>query len=310
MSERRTLKPRDLPGLAKPISPVALGFEFFEDLEGARPLLDSFVEAGGNLLDTAHIYGLGTTETVLGEWLAGSGVRDDCVIIGKGAHSPDCHPEAVSQQLDLSLERMNTDYIDIYFLHRDNPDVPVGEFVDAMDAEVRAGRIRGPVGGSNWTMERMEAAIDYARQNGKQAPGVLSNNFALAEMLHPIWPGCVSASGASWRRWLSERQMPNFAWSSQARGFFTERAGRDKTEDAELVNTWYSEENFARRDRAVALAEKLGRSPIHIALAYVLAQPFPSIPLVGPRTLEELADSLSALDLALSPEDAAWLADG
>ena len=77
-------------------------------------------------------------------------------------------------------------------MHRDNPDVPVGEFVDAMDAEVKAGRIRGPIGGSNWTRERLDAAIDYARANGKTELGALSNNFSLAEMVDPIWPGCVA----------------------------------------------------------------------------------------------------------------------
>ena len=86
--------------------------------------------------------------------------------------------------------------------------------------------------------------------------------------------------------------MPNFAWSSQGRGFFTDRAGRDKRDNEELVRVWYSDKNFGRRDRAIELAERLGKSPIHVALAYVLAQPFPSVPLIGPRTLGELDDSL------------------
>jgi aryl-alcohol dehydrogenase-like predicted oxidoreductase len=101
--------------------------------------------------------------------------------------------------------------------------------------------------------------------------------------------------------------MPNFAWSSQGRGFFTERAGRDKHDSEELVRVWYSEKNFGRRDRAIELAERLGKSPIHVALAYVLNQPFPSVPLIGPRTLGELDHSLSAIDIELSPQDLAWL---
>jgi aryl-alcohol dehydrogenase-like predicted oxidoreductase len=104
--------------------------------------------------------------------------------------------------------------------------------------------------------------------------------------------------------------MPNFSWSSQGRGFFTDRAGRDKRDNAELVRVWYSDANFARRDRAIELAGRLGKSPIHIALAYVLAQPFPSIPLIGPRTLGELDDSLEALDIELTPEDVRWLRNG
>jgi aryl-alcohol dehydrogenase-like predicted oxidoreductase len=192
-------------------------------------------------------------------------------------------------------------------MHRDNPDVPVGEFVDAMDREARAGRIRGPFGGSNWTMARMDEAIAYAERTGKQRPGALSNNFSLAEMLEPIWPGCITSSTDGWKAWLTARQVPNFAWSSQGRGFFTERAGRDRTDDAEMVRVWYSERNFSRRDRAIELAGRLGKEPIHVALAYVLAQPFPSIPLIGPRALGEFEDSLEALDIRLSPDDLLWL---
>ena len=97
-----------------------------------------------------------------------------------------------------------------------------------MDREVKAGLIRGPLGGSKWTMARMDEAIAYAERTGKQKPGALSNNFSLAEMLDPIWPGCVTASTYEWKAWLTACQMPNFAWSSQGRGFFTDRAGRDK----------------------------------------------------------------------------------
>ncbi len=70
---------------------------------------------------------------------------------------------------------------------------------------------------------------------------------------------------------------------------------------------WYNDQNFGRRDRAIELAQKLGQSPIHIALAYVLAQPFPSVPLIGPRTLGELDDSLKAFDIQLTPQQVCWL---
>lgn len=301
---------RALPGLERPASVVALGFEDFRTFSSASILLDAFFEQGGNLFDTAFHYAQGIPETLFGQWQRNRGVREDIVLIGKGAHTPFCIPEAIGKQLTISLERLQTDHVDVYFMHRDNPAVPVGEFVDAMDAEVRAGRIRGPFGGSNWTRERMEEAIAYAQRNGRQLPGVLSNNFSLAEMLVPLWEGCVASSDATSRAWLTARQMPNFAWSSQGRGFFTDRAGRDKRDNQELVRAWYSEGNFERRDRAIELARRLGKRPIHVALAYVLAQPFPSFPLIGPRTLGELDDSLEALDIALSPDDLDWLAFG
>ncbi|MDP9731697.1 UNVERIFIED_ORG: putative dehydrogenase/aryl-alcohol dehydrogenase-like putative oxidoreductase [Rhizobium sp. SORGH_AS260] len=303
-----TVPKRQIPGLAKPASVVALGFEFFPNFASASLTLDAFYEAGGNLFDTAYVYGGGKTEAIFSDWHTSRNVpREEIVLIGKGAHSPLCYPDMIAKQLDQSLERLKTDYVDVYFMHRDNLDVPVDEFVDAMDAEVRRGRIRGIFGGSNWTRERMDEAAAYAQKNGKQAPGALSNNFSLAEMLDPIWAGCVAASDDEWKEWLKSRQIPNFAWSSQGRGFFTERAGRDKHDDEEIVRVWYSDRNFVRRDRAIELAQKLGRHPIHIALAYVIAQPFPVIPLIGPRTIAELEDSLSALDIALTDEQVKWL---
>ena len=304
------IRKRSIPGLNKPASIVAMGFEDFRTFASGAIMLDAFWEAGGNLFDTAFVYGAGYTEKLLGEWQKNRGVRGDMVIIGKGAHTPLCYPDAIGKQLKVTLDRLQTDYVDIYFMHRDNLDVPVGEFVDAMDAEVKAGRIRGPFGGSNWTRERMDEAIAYAKRTGKRAPSALSNNFALAEMIEPIWAGCIAASDAPYKAWLTEHQIPNFSWSSQARGFFTARAGRDKRDNAELVNTWYSDGNFARRARAIELANKLGKSPIHVALAYVLAQPFPSIPLIGPRTLGELDDSIKAFDIRLTPEDLRWLENG
>ncbi|WP_018901640.1 aldo/keto reductase [Rhizobium sp. 2MFCol3.1] len=299
---------RAIPGISKPASVVTLGFEFFPNFAAASLTLDAFYEAGGNVFDTAFIYGGGKTESIFGDWHTSRNVnREGIVLIGKGAHSPLVYPDVIAKQLDQSLNRLKTDYVDIYFMHRDNTDVPVGEFVDAMDAEVKRGRIRGIFGGSNWTRERMDEAAAYAAKNGKLAPAALSNNYSLAEMLDPIWAGCVTSSTDEWKTWLNERQVPNFAWSSQGRGFFTDRAGRDKHDDEEIVRCWYSDRNFVRRDRAIELAGKLGRSPIHIALAYVIAQPFPVIPLIGPRTIAELEDSLSALDIKLTPEQVKWL---
>ncbi|AZO20864.1 oxidoreductase [Mesorhizobium sp. M1E.F.Ca.ET.045.02.1.1] len=301
---------RAIPGLPRQASLLALGFEDFRTFSSGSILLDAYFEAGGNLFDTGFVYGAGYTEALLGQWLRNRGVREQSVIIAKGAHSPLCYPDVIARQLAQTLDRLQTDHVDIYFMHRDNPDVPVGEFVDAMDREAKAGRIRGLFGGSNWMMERMDEAIAYAERTGKQKPGALSNNFSLAEMLEPIWAGCITSSTDAWKAWLTARQMPNFAWSSQGRGFFTDRAGRDRTDNEELVRVWYSEKNFGRRDRAIELAKRLGKSPIHVALAYVLAQPFPSVPLIGPRTLDELEDSLKALDIELTAEDVAWLDNG
>ncbi len=300
---------RRLPGSPIEASVLALGGANLETFTQAAILCDAFYEAGGNVLDSAWLYGHGRCDRLFGQWMESRGVRDDIVLIGKGAHSPLTYPDVIARQLTESLDRLKTGIIDFYFMHRDNPDVPIGEFVDAMDAELRAGRIR-VYGGSNWTRERMDAAFAYAEKNRRHPPGALSNNFSLAEMVHPVWAGVLAASDEAWKAWLRRRQIPLFAWSSQARGFFTERAGRDQRGDPELVNAWYSETNFARRDRAIEMAKRLGRTPLQVALAYCLHQDFPVIPLIGPLALSELEDSLRAVDIALTPEDVRWLEAG
>jgi aryl-alcohol dehydrogenase-like predicted oxidoreductase len=100
--------------------------------------------------------------------------------------------------------------------------------------------------------------------------------------------------------------MPLMPWSSQARGFFVRADPADKS-DSSLVRCWYSEDNFRRLERARELAARRGVQPIVIALAYVLCQPFPTLPLIGPRTLAETRVSMQALDVKLSPEELRWL---
>ena len=262
---------------------------------------DDYYARGGNTFDTAYVYGGGLQEKLLGQWIKNRGVREDISVIVKGAHTPLCTPEWLTKQLEESLGRLQTSYADIYMLHRDNLEVPVGEFVEVLNEHVKAGRIRA-FGGSNWTLARVAAANRYAAQKGLQGFSVVSNNFSLARMVDPVWAGCISASDKESRRWLKKHQLPLLAWSSQARGFFTDRAGPDKRDDEQLVRCWYSEDNFARRERAITLAKKKGVPPIAIAAAYVLAQPFPTFALIGPRIVSETVSSLVCLGVTLTPE--------
>ena len=298
-----------LPGIAPEVSRLGLGTAGFLSFAGAAPILDAFYEAGGTAFDSAFHYGAGRADSLVGHWLHDRGVRDQVVLVGKGAHTPNCNPEAVNTQLLQSLERLQTDHIDIYFLHRDNLDIPVSEWVDVLDEHYRAGRIR-TVGGSNWTPARFDEANAYARKQGRVQLRHLSNQFSLAEMLEPVWAGCLSASDDPSIDWLRSTGTSLFAWSSQARGFFTDRAGRDRRDDAALVRSWYSEENFARRDRAHELAGRKGSVLPAIALAYVLAQRLPIFALIGPLNLAELRSSLAALEATLTPEEADWLRRG
>jgi aryl-alcohol dehydrogenase-like predicted oxidoreductase len=298
-----------MPNVTASMSKLAMGTAGLSIYPQASAVFDAFFEAGGTTFDTAAHYGAGRADLLLGHWLQERGVRDQVAVIGKGAHSPNCFPEAVTRQLNESLERLKTDYIDVYFLHRDNPDVPVGEFVDVLNEHYQSGRIK-VFGGSNWTLPRMEEANSYAVKHGLEGFRVLSNQFSLAEMIEPVWPGCVSASDAEAVAWLKRTGVTLFGWSSQARGFFTDRGGRQNYDDPALVRSWYNDVYFARRDRAEALARKYSTTVPAIALAYNLAQDFALFPLIGPVTVDELRSSLAALNTPLTFEEANWLRTG
>jgi predicted dehydrogenase/aryl-alcohol dehydrogenase-like predicted oxidoreductase len=296
-----------IAGVEKQVSRLIMGVDNQPNLPHAAVMFDDYFERGGNTFDTAHIYGGGNHERLLGQWMKLRGVREQCVVIAKGAHTPYCDPTNIRIQFQQSLERLGTDHADLYIMHRDNLEVPVGEFVGVLNEFIRAGRVRA-VGGSNWTLERVAEANEYAKKNGLQGFSVVSNNFSLARMVNPPWGGCVSSSDPASRAWFEQHQLALLSWSSQARGFFLpERSAPDKTDDKELVRCWYAEDNFQRQARAIELARQKGVDPIVIAAAYVLHQPFPTFALIGPRMLGETRSSLRALEVSLSDRERKYL---
>jgi predicted dehydrogenase/aryl-alcohol dehydrogenase-like predicted oxidoreductase len=303
---QNNMKYGQLAGVEKPVSRLVMGVDNQSVWPHASVMFDDFFEQGGNCFDSAYIYGMGRCERMLGQWVKNRGIREQVVILDKGAHTPNCNPQALSAQFLESLERLQTDYVDVYMMHRDNLAVPVSEFVTVLNEHKNAGRMR-IFGVSNWSIERIQEANAWAAEHGMSGISVISNNFSLARMIDPVWAGCISASDAQSRAWLTETQMPIMPWSSQARGFFTGRAHPDDYSDAELVRCWYSADNFQRLERVNQLAQTRGVLPINIALAYVLNQPFPTFPLIGPRLLSETRTSLPALTVELAPEEVRWL---
>ena len=301
-----SMKYGSIAGVEKPISRLVMGVDNQTSWPHASVMFDDFFEQGGTCFDTAYLYASGACEKMLGHWVKNRGIREQVVLLDKGAHTPHCNPQALSKQLEESLTRLQTDYVDIYMLHRDNPDIPVGEFITVLNEQKHAGRMR-IFGASNWSIERVEEANRWAAEHGMSGFSVMSNNFSLARMIDPVWAGCISASDARSRAWFTEHQMPLMPWSSQARGFFTGRANPNDHSDAELVRCWYSEDNFRRLERVNAMAKERGVLPINIALAYVLCQPFPTFPLIGPRLLSETRTSFPGLDIQLTPQEVRWL---
>ena len=302
-----------IPGVVKAISRIVLGtlvFSPHREMTGEE-LLDDFFAAGGNAIDTAHAYGGGDRERVIGAWIKARDNRAEVFLIDKGAHPspkvprPRLNPQEIKCDLDESLDRLQTDYIDLYLLHRDDPQIPVATIIDYLNQEIESGRILA-FGASNWTHLRIQEANEYAAQNGLIGFVVSSSNLSLAVPMESMWPGVLSASEEA-QQWHRGNQFPLMSWSSQARGFFSGQFTPENRSDKNMVRVYYNRDNFERLKRGQELGSRKGFTAIQIALAYVIHQPYPTFPIVGPCTLDELDSSLEALKIELSNDEMRWL---
>tara|TARA_B100001029_G_scaffold144039_1_gene123981 strand:+ start:8276 stop:10267 length:1992 start_codon:yes stop_codon:yes gene_type:complete len=310
--DKKSMPTSRIKGIDKELSRVVFGCDNQSDTNHAFAMFDYYFNKGGNVYDTAYIYNNGKSDRYLGDWIKARNNRDEVVILGKGAHTPDCLPEKIRPQLEETLDRLSTNKLDIYCLHRDNPEIPIAEFMDSLN-ELRDEGLIDVLGASNWSLDRFKEANEYSNSKNISGFGVLSNNFSLARMLEPVWPGCFSCSEEDYRQYLIDNQIAIFPWSSQARGFFLktqEFEGAMHVANPNLQEqnrVWSDENNLERRQRCFELAEKKGFEPIEVALAFVLNQSFPTFPLIGPRNFFETESSLKAFDINLSNEEVAWL---
>ena len=314
-----------IPGLNKPVSRLIQGCARLtagteqHDFE----LLDAVWEAGGDTFDTARCYYAGESEKILGRWVASRGLREKVVLITKGAH-PTAEewnrvtPQCIANDIGESLDNLQTDTIDIYFLHRDNPETPVGPVIEALNAEVEKGRIRA-FGGSNWSCERLRAANDYARAHGLIPFAAGSPNFCLAERVKEPWGGCISFNLPKDREalaWYESEKLPLFAWSSLAAGFFSDRFAKDGLDsfteylDRVCIDAYCYDSNYERLERARDLAARKGVTIPQIALAYVLSHSVRPFALLGCQSGSEFIENAHALDIPLTADERAWLEAG
>ena len=299
-----------IAGIDKPVSRLVIGSMVVhtDRLPFSFELLDHFYSLGGNAIDTAYVYGGGGSEPAVGRWIRERGLRDQIVLVVKGAATTDAAPDLITREMAESLDRLGLDHADLYLMHRDNPSVPVGEFVDCLNGHREAGRIRA-YGGSNWTPERLGAANAYAEAHGLPGFAASSPNFSLARWNEPMWGGCVTASDPASRAWYARSQMPLLAWSSQASGFFTGRFRPEAPESAgDVARVWYNDDNWERLRRAQEVGAKHGVTALQVALAYVLCQPHLNLfALIGPQSTDETRTSAQALAVSLSPEERRFL---
>jgi aryl-alcohol dehydrogenase-like predicted oxidoreductase len=307
-----------IEGLSRPLPRIIFGTLPLVNTDAKTlSLLDSVMEAGCHAFDTAHAYGQGASEQVLGDWMQTRGNRSDVIVIDKGAHPAAegnrVDPENIRQDLEESLCRLKTDYIDLYLLHRDDPAVAVGPIIEILNDLNNEGKIV-LFGASNWTQKRLQEANEYAQISGLSAFSVASNQYSLAIQYDDPYPGTLSINGASDdSAWYKQTQFPLLAWSSLARGFFSGKFNRDNL-DAFIdpqslisIRCYAREDNFIRLNRARQLAEQRGATVPQVALAYVFQTGLNCFAVTGSLDPVHFRKNIESLEIDLTEEEVSWL---
>ena len=316
-----------IPGTPLCVSAVCLGTAKFgaqTDEKSAHRLLDAFYDGGGRMLDTANVYGRGVdgtnlSERIVGRWLRRGG-HSGMIVATKGGHYDFQTPERsrvtradVFADVEESLRALGVASIDLYWLHRDNPELPAGEIVEFCEELARAGKIRC-YGASNWTLPRLKEAQAYAAAHGCAGFCAVSNRFSLAEVPSD---GRADAAGlvttdAAYYRFHRESGFPLVPYSALAFGFFEKlrRAG------AAVLNGRLAVENRAglsepawqtldtpanarRYELLLAIAAETGLTMTDLAVAYHTSQPFTDIPVVAVSDETQLGELLRAASATL-----------
>ena len=299
------------------VSTFALGTMTFgaeTDEDGSHAQLDQFVEAGGNLVDTADVYSHGVSEEIIGRWLASrpADVRDTVVLatkgrfpMGSGANDLGLSRRHLQRALDDSLRRLGVDCVDLYQVHAWDPLTGLDETLRTLDDMVRAGKVRY-VGLSNFTGWQVQKAVATARARDLEVPVTLQPqyNLLVRELEWEVVPSCLDAG------------LGLLPWSPLGGGWLTGKYRQDTRptgatrlgEDPERGVEAYDRRSTQQRTWDVVnavrqVAERRGESMAQVALAWLRDRPGVSSVILGARTTEQLKDNLGAADVRLGPED-------
>jgi len=255
------------------------------------------------------------SEKTIGQWLRQRGSRDKVILATKGAHPeistmhiPRLSRLEIEQDLNDSLKNLQTGVIDLYWLHRDDPQRPVGDILETLNDQVKAGKIRY-FGCSNWRVERVRAAQGYAAEHNLD--GFVANQmmWSLA-LIDPagIKDKTMAPMDETMKQYHLETGLAAIPYSSQGQGLFQRMAqGTLAQMDPDSRGMYQVEANRQRFERIRRLAADSGLSITQVVLGYLQSQPFPTISIVGCRTVEQLRDSLTAAGVRLEPEQVRYL---
>jgi aryl-alcohol dehydrogenase (NADP+) len=286
--------------------------EWVLEEEEGRPFIQRALELGINFFDTADMYSLGASEEILGRALRDFGPGRDKVVIATkvfmrmrpGPNGAGLSRKAILTEIDHSLRRLGTDYVDLYQIHRWDPSVPLEETLEALHDVVKSGKARY-IGASSMYAWQFSKALYTSRLHGWTPFATMQNHYNLLnrEEEREMLPLCL------------DQGIGVIPWSPLARGRLTrdwdeptDRQGKD-----EVLRSLYTTMESADREvaqRVTQIAERRGVPRAQVALAWLLAKPAVTAPIVGATNPHHLDDAVAAVDLALTAEEMTELEDG
>ena len=274
-------------------------------------LLDKYYELGGRTVDTARMYTqLGeSSEAVVGRWIKSRGVRDSITLVTKGGFPQSrANPDDIRKDMAQSLEELGCTP-DLYLFHRDTPTIPAEDFAALGTHFVKQGFTKA-YGVSNWDNPRIDQLCAAAKENDLQPPTLSQIQWSLAQSdCKRMGDDTLICMNSDRLAHYAQSGLPVMAFSPQAKGFFSKYAA-GVPYSQKVIDRFLSDENLQRAQRAKALADQLGVSVAALVLAYISSSLPSAVSVVGCLTEAQVADSMSAADLALTKEQCAWLYGG
>jgi aryl-alcohol dehydrogenase-like predicted oxidoreductase len=280
-------------------------------------MLDRFVERGGNFIDTANAYHAGASEEIIGRWLKQRGGREQLVlatkVFGTMGHAPNeqgLSRKHILAQVDASLERLDTTYVDLYQTHYWDPATPLEETLSTLNDLVRAGKVRY-IGASNYTGWQLMKALMISRAKGWEEFVSMQPEYNLLsrQVEYEVLPAC------------RDGQLGVMPWGPLGGGWLTGKYHRGvdrpqpNTRVAETALPWQpdswerrnNEHTWAVIDAVVEVARRRGATPAQVALNWLRAKPEVTVPILGARSPEQLDDNLACVEWQLEQDELAYL---